>query len=147
MSAMSDIVQLLALAVAAAFTGAAIYINVAEHPARMSLDIRCALAQWQPAYKRGAMMQASLAILGFMLGVWSGLMTQDALWYVGAVVLVSVWPYTLVRIMPVNKTLEEQKPEHANDHTRALLTRWNQLHAHRSILGLIATLLMLVAAR
>ena len=31
---------------AAMFAGAALYVNVSEHPARMTLDTRFAVAQW-----------------------------------------------------------------------------------------------------
>ena len=41
---------LLALITAAIFAGAAIYVSAVEHPARMTLDDRSALAQWKPAY-------------------------------------------------------------------------------------------------
>jgi Domain of unknown function (DUF1772) len=137
---------ILALVLAAAFTGAAIYINVAEHPARLGLSVGSLLTQWKPSYARGFAMQASLAVLGGMLGALAWWKTRDGLWLAGAVVLVSNWPYTLLGIMPTNRQLLATVPESADAATRALLERWGRLHAVRSGLGAIATVLFLIAA-
>jgi hypothetical protein len=137
---------LLALIVAALFTGAAFYINFAEQPARLGLDDRALLAEWKPAYARGFAMQASLAVAGFLLGVAAWWTTRDELWLAGAVVLVANWPYTLLIIMPVNRRLEAIAPDAAGPESRALIAKWGGLHARRTMLGAVATLLFLWAA-
>ncbi|MBX9942692.1 MAG: DUF1772 domain-containing protein [Reyranella sp.] len=137
---------LLALVVAALFAGAAAYINVAEQPARLGLDDRALLAQWKPAYARGFTMQASLAVVGFLLGAAAWWMTGELLWLAGAVVLVANWPYTLLIIMPVNHQLNAIEPQNAGPESRALIVRWGGLHARRTMLGFLATALFLWAA-
>jgi Anthrone oxygenase len=137
------IVSSLALAAAALFTGAAIYVSVAEQPARLALDDAAALAEWRPAYARGAPMQASLAVVGFLLGVAAWWQSGAWLWFVGALLLVANWPYTLVCIMPVNRKLKAME---AGPDSRALMQLWGRLHAGRSLLGCGAVLCMLGAS-
>jgi uncharacterized membrane protein len=137
---------LLALVAAALFAGAAIYINFAEHPARLRLPVDALLTQWKPSYTRGFAMQASLAVLGGVAGALAWWKTGDWLWLAGAIVLVSNWPFTLLVIMPTNLRLMATAPESADEVTRSLLERWGRLHAVRSVLGAMATVLFLVAA-
>lgn len=133
----------LALVAAALFTGAAIYISVVEQPARLALDDSAALAEWRPAYARGARMQASLAIIGFLLGLGAWWQSGAWLWLTGAVLLVANWPYTLACIMPVNRKLDAIEP---GPDSRALMQLWGRLHAGRSLLGCGAVLCMLGAS-
>ena len=137
---------LLALLTASIFFGAAIYINVAEQPARLGLDDRAALAQWGPAYRRGFELQASLALVSGLLGAAAWWQTGNPLWGVGAAIIILNWPYTMLVIMPVNRRLEATRPEEAGEETRDLLLRWGKLHAGRSALGAIAAAIFLLAA-
>lgn len=135
-----------ALMIAALFTGAAIYINWAEQPARLSLDDAAMLAEWKPSYARGFLMQASLAVIGFILGALEWLVTGKVIWLAGGAALLANWPFTLFAIMPVNKILEETPLDRANEETRALVERWGMLHGVRSLLGVFSLGLFLWAS-
>ena len=136
----------LALIVAALFAGAAIYINVAEQPARLELDDRALLAEWKLAYKRGFAMQAPLAVIGFLLGIVAWWEADQWLWLIGAVILIANWPYTLIGIMPTNKKLTATELASAGPESGALIEKWGRLHAVRTALGFAASLVFLVAS-
>jgi hypothetical protein len=136
-----------ALTVAALFTGTAIYINIAEQPARLQLDDSSLLVEWKLAYRRGYMMQASLAIVGGFFGVVAFFGTFEWRWLLGAVVLLVNWPYTIFVVTPTNRRLMNTPPGAATAETRRMIGRWGMLHAGRSLLGLAATLIFLWAQR
>ena len=96
----------LALIAAALFAGAAVYINVAEQPARLDLGDGALLTEWKSAYKRGFAMQAPLVLVGFLLGLLSWWQMKDWRWLFGAVALAANLPYTLFAIMPTNHQLK-----------------------------------------
>jgi hypothetical protein len=136
---------LLALIVAALFTGAAIYINLAEQPARLKLEDRALLAQWRSAYKRGTMMQAPLAVIGAALGAAVWWQSGGWLFLLGGALMLTNLPWTFVVILPVNGRLSAIGPEDDPAPIRPLVRRWGRLHAGRSLLGMLATITYLAA--
>jgi hypothetical protein len=126
---------LLALTLAALFAGAALYVSFVEQPARLLLDDRAALAEWQPSYKRGAVMQASLAVIAFAAGLWAWWDSGNLLFAFGALLQILPWPWTLMVILPTNKALLALDLGQAGPQSRALLQRWGTLHAMRTALG------------
>jgi hypothetical protein len=133
----------LALVAAALFSGAALYINWAEQPARLGLSDQPLLDEWKPAYKRGTMMQAPLAVFGFLLGMGAWWQSGALFWIVGAILMLANLPWTLIVIMPTNNTLMATAV--ANGESREMIKRWGTLHAIRTALGLAGTLAFLLA--
>lgn len=135
------IIAIVALICAALFTGAAVYITLVEHPARLGLADGPLLAQWKPSYDRALPIQSGLAIAGGITGVGAWYLSSNLLWVVGSLVLLANWPFTLLAIMPTNKRLKVIRPEEADAATRALLISWGKLHTVRSVLGVVATVI------
>jgi hypothetical protein len=135
----------LALIFAAVFAGAAVFVNVAEQPARLALDDRAMLLEWQHSYNRAAPMQAGLAMVSALLGFIAAWQTQDWRWAVGAIAILANWPYTLLVIKPTNDRLHGTAPEQSGAEARRMVVSWGTLHAGRSALGIVAVLFYLWA--
>ena len=133
-------IGLLALMVAAIFTGGALYVSVVEQPARLTLDDRALLSEWKPSYHRGTAMQAPLALIGWALGVIAWWQLAHPGFLVGAVAMILPWPWTLIAIRPTNDTLVATELGDAGAASRALIVKWGVLHRVRLALGAIAAL-------
>lgn len=131
------LLELVATFAAGLFAGAAIYIDLAEQPARKQIDIATALKEWRPSYKRAAVVQPILAAVGFLSAIAAWLMGGSVWWLVGGVLLVAVIPYTLIIVFPTNnKLLDSAVVDKNPDLARRLLIRWGRLHTVRSIMSL-----------
>lgn len=135
---MLAVLQFIAVLSSAIFAGAAIYINIAEHPARMGCDTKTAVTVWAPSYKRAYVMQASLAVLGFLSGIAIWLLSGGIMWLIAAIFIGAVIPFTFIIIMPTNQKLLAPERDQNSAETRELLVKWGKLHAVRSILSFIA---------
>ena len=134
------LLEILATLAAGLFAGAAIYIDLAEQPARKHIDTATALTEWRSSYKRAAVVQPLLAAVGFLSALGAWLMGGGIWWLVGGVLLVAVIPYTLIIVFPTNNKLLDLAIDKTPDLARRLLTRWGRLHTVRSIMSLAAFL-------
>jgi hypothetical protein len=130
----------------ALFAGAALYINVAEHPARLGIETRMAALQWAPSYQRATWLQAPLALLSLVSGVIAWWLGGGTSWLIGALLVGAVVPFTFAVIMSTNKKLLASDRDLASQETRELLVRWGRLHAARTMLSLAGTIVYLWAA-
>ena len=138
------LLEIVATLAAGLFAGAAIYIDLAEQPARKQIDTAAALTEWRPSYKRAAVVQPILAAVGFLGAVAAWLMGASVWWLVGGVLLVAVIPYTLIIVFPTNNKLLDPAIDKNPDLARRLLVRWGRLHTARSIMSLAALLIFML---
>ena len=93
---------LFAFAIACAFFGAALYINIVEQPSRLSLDARSIIREWIPSNRRGFVMLAVLAIVSALSGYTDYIRSGDVRWLIGGTIILSSLPYAYFVITPVN---------------------------------------------
>lgn len=135
----------LALLAATLFAGAALYVSIAEHPARLEAGPAAGLAQWKPSYRRASFIQGCLALIGGIVAFCIWWQSLNQLWLIGSLLLLANWPYTMLVIMKVNRQLHAIAPDRAGAETQALLVRWGRLHLVRTLLGLASALAMMAA--
>jgi hypothetical protein len=130
--------ELIATLCAGLFAGAAMYISLVEHPARLECGTELALREFEPSYRRAAVMQASLAAIGFPAAVMAWYQGRGLVVLVGGLLLGAVIPFTLLVIFPTNKRLLDPGLDRRSAEAAELLERWGRLHAVRSVLGGLA---------
>lgn len=138
------LLEMLATLSAGLFAGAAIYLNLVEHPARMECGTDLAVTEFAPSYRRAAIMQGVLGAAGFLAAAGAWLTDSSVWWLIGGIILGAVIPFTLLVIFPTNKWLLDSSLDKGSELASELLTRWGRLHAVRSALSLISFLLFIL---
>jgi Domain of unknown function (DUF1772) len=140
---MRQIAEFIAVLSCALFSGAAVYITLVEHPARMQCGVELAATEFAPSYRRATVMQATCAAVGLLSSVAAWLAGATIWWLVAGVLLGAVIPFTLIVILPTNKRLLDPTLDKRSAEAERLLARWGRLHAVRSVLSGLALLLYL----
>jgi uncharacterized membrane protein len=144
--AMNLAFEFVALFSTALFVGAALYISLVEHPARVECGTALAATEFGPSYRRATRMQASLAIVACLSAFSGWWMSRELAWLLGTILIGFVVPFTLIIMMPTNQKLVDPSLDRSSETARQLLVRWARLHAVRTVCSLIAQLVFLVAA-
>jgi hypothetical protein len=134
----------LALAFAAALSGAAVYVNVVEQPARLALDDQAMLNEWGPSDQRGVALMAALSLISAILGLASYFETADPRWAIGALIVVCSWPYTFFAMGPMNNQILALAPKDVGA-ARELVRQWGLLEYGQTGIAVVASAVFLSA--
>jgi hypothetical protein len=134
----------LALAFAAAFTGASFYVNWVEQPARLKLDDAALLSEWGPSDSRGVALLVGLALLAAIAGFIAYFDTQDVRWAFGAIVMILSWPYAFFLMSPLDNQVRSLRGGDVAA-ARALVRQWGIVESGLTALGAVAVLVLLWA--
>jgi|SRR5208337_1242999 len=140
---MRQIAEFVTVLSCALFNGAAVYITLVEHPARMQCGVEIAATEFVPSYRRATVMQATCAAVGLVSSLTAWLAGAGFSWLIAGVLLGLVIPFTLIAILPINKRLLSPTLDRRSAEAERLLARWAKLHAVRSMLSGLALLLLL----
>ena len=140
---MTELFEFTAVLSALFFTAIAIYVNLGEHPARMECGHEVAATVFGPSYKRASKIQVGLVAVATISGVVLWLMGAGFMWLIGTLFIFAAVPFTLIVIMPINKELLDPGLDKKAGKTQELLQKWGRLHAVRSLLGLVSSLIFL----
>jgi uncharacterized membrane protein len=132
------LLELVAVVCAGLFAGAAIYITLVEHPARLECGTAVAATEFVPSYRRAAIMQASLATVGFLAALLAAFQGRGLRVLLAGVLLGLVIPFTLLVILPTNQRLLDPALDRGSAEAATLLRRWGRLHAVRSAMSAMA---------
>ena len=133
---------LIALAFAAAFAGAAIYLNWVEQPARLALDEEALLSEWGPSDSRGVALLSAFALAAAVAGFVAYFETEDVRYVFGALIMIASWPYAFFVMAPLNNQILALRGSDVGA-ARALVRQWGYIEAGFGAIGVAAVAMFL----
>ena len=116
-----DIYARLAVLTAGLFSGAAIFISLGEHPARMACGTKLASTVFPGSFKRAAIIQSIFQLLSTLFSVLAWLNGSDIEWLYYGLLFLTLMPYTFFILMPINYKLLADDLDRESPKTKALL--------------------------
>jgi hypothetical protein len=135
----------LALAFAAAFTGASFYVNWVEQPARLKLDEEALLSEWGPSDSRGFALLAALALLAAVAGFIAYFESEDVRFAFGALLIIASWLYAFFVMAPLDNQIRSLRGGEVAA-ARALVRQWGIVESGLTAIGAAAVLMFLWVA-
>jgi len=140
------IIGSLALAAAGAFTGASLYVNYVEQPARLALGDDALIKEWEPSDHRGFIVLAGLAAIAALFGFIAYRELNDVRWALGALVILASWPYTYLAIVPLNNRILALIGADAAHEARQVIDLWGKLEIGLTAIGVASIAIFVWAA-
>ena len=121
------------------FAGAALHVNLVEQPSRNDLPINMAVHQFQTSFYRVAKYQTIYVLISSFLIIYKWFHDSNVWWLFCAGLLLSIVPFTLFCLMPINRQLLEPSAVNKSieslnleKYYRKLMREWNILHFVRT---------------
>lgn len=136
--------QYLSKATISLFAGGSLYCSLIEHPARLQLSTRTAVAHWVPSFWRAATvhaMYAGIATVASLTAYFAG--DKDPKWLVAAAAMFAIFPYTYFVMMPVNRVLFDPQLDPDSAEAKSSLEKWGCRQGVRAVLSAATMLLVL----
>lgn len=124
------------------FVGGAVYINLVEHPARMTLpDTKSCHKEWMESFDRARVLQGRLALVSALSGAGAYYCNpkKGLPFLVGGGLVATIFPYTLFVLKPnsIDPIYDEEITNKKSESVvRETIDKWNSYHMVRSIVTL-----------
>jgi hypothetical protein len=121
------------------FAGGATYVSVVEQPVREEADAAASLGTFKVLFHKAARFQIPLLVISILCATGALYFSGNWAWIGGIAAMIFIIPYTILVLMPLNRTLLASEADHPE--LKSLLKNWAPLHLVRTLIGLASFIL------